>query len=221
MGMGVGVVEAEGTNLAVAVPGGQLGWWLFTPASISATASSQHHQTHHPPLPPHPAGSPDPQLDAVLLHVLSHCAKAADRIKKNNERLRAAGGGDAPALDAVPKDQGFTRAKVGGWTVGVIGRGWCSHCPGRRATGALPSSEHKHMVHRLLQRKQKLHLPPLLLPPTPAYPPASPQVLVLLPQRNLALRLVTRLLALAVKETRTDTIQNKQRFLEEFGDAGG
>lgn len=44
---------------------------------------------------------------------------------------------------------------------------------------------------------------------------------MLLPQRNLALRLVTRLLALAVKETRTDTIQNKQRFLEEFGDAGG
>ncbi|PRW59313.1 U3 small nucleolar RNA-associated 25 [Chlorella sorokiniana] len=111
------------------------------------------------PCRPYPAskdpGAADPQLDAVLLHMLSHCAKAADRIKKNNDRLRSAAGGDTPALDAVPKDQGFTRAKV----------------------------------------------------------------LVLLPTRNLALRLVTRLLALAVKETRTDTIQNKQRFLEEFGDA--
>ncbi|KAL4445727.1 hypothetical protein ABPG77_008926 [Micractinium sp. CCAP 211/92] len=110
------------------------------------------------PCRPYPtaADAPDPALDAVLLHVLSHCAKAADRIKKNNDRLRAAGTDGAAPLDAVPKDQGFTRAKV----------------------------------------------------------------LLLLPQRNLALRCVSRLLALAVRETRTDTIQNKQRFLEEFGDQG-
>lgn len=58
----------------------------------------------------------------MLLHALSHCAKAADRIKKNNDRLRAASGGDAPALDVVPKDQGFTRAKVGGrWLKGGCG----------------------------------------------------------------------------------------------------
>lgn len=62
---------------------------------------------------------------------------------------------------------------------------------------------------------------PMHGPPPPPPPTPSLQVLVLLPQRNLALRLVTRLLALAVKETRTDTIQNKQRFLEEFGGAGG
>ena len=46
-------------------------------------------------------------------------------------------------------------------------------------------------------------------------------MLLLLPQRNLALRVVSRLVALAVKETRSDTIQNKQRFLEEFGDDTG
>ena len=51
-------------------------------------------------------------MDAVLLHLLSHCAKAADRIKKNNDRLKAAKGSGAPTPDAVPKDQGFTRAKV-------------------------------------------------------------------------------------------------------------
>lgn len=45
-------------------------------------------------------------------------------------------------------------------------------------------------------------------------------MLLLLPQRNLALRAVRRLCALAVRETRTDTIQNKQRLEEEFGDGG-
>lgn len=62
-------------------------------------------------------------MDAVLLHLLSHCAKAADRIKRHNERLKAereARGGAAPAPEAVLKDQGFTRAKVGG--VGWGGR---------------------------------------------------------------------------------------------------
>jgi hypothetical protein len=47
----------------------------------------------------------------------------------------------------------------------------------------------------------------------------SCQVLILLPLRSTALRVVSRLLELAQKETRTDSIQNKQRFLEEFGDA--
>lgn len=142
----------------------------------------------------------------MLLHVLSHCAKAADRIKKNNDRLRVASGGDAPALDAVPKDQGFTRAKVGGcWLKGGCG---CWHA----AQLGLSSGLHVGIVCLCTT-----------CTPTPLPPPHTPprQVLVLLPQRNLALRLVTRLLALAVKETRTDTIQNKQRFLEEFGGAGG
>ena len=44
-----------------------------------------------------------------------------------------------------------------------------------------------------------------------------PKVLFLLPMRNTAFKLVSRLLALALRETRTDSIQNKQRFLEEFG----
>lgn len=52
-------------------------------------------------------------MDAVLLHVLSHCAKAADRIKKNNDRLKGGPAGAAAGVDAVAKDQGFTRAKVG------------------------------------------------------------------------------------------------------------
>jgi hypothetical protein len=43
------------------------------------------------------------------------------------------------------------------------------------------------------------------------------QVLILLPTRNLALRLVLRLCQLAQKENRSDSIQNKQRFIREFG----
>ena len=52
--------------------------------------------------------APDPLLDAVLLHCLNHCAKAADRVKSGNERLKA---GDGRATEP-PRDQGFTRPKV-------------------------------------------------------------------------------------------------------------
>lgn len=47
------------------------------------------------------------------------------------------------------------------------------------------------------------------------------QVLLLLPMRNMAYRLVNRLLALAQKETRTDSVQGKSRFLEDFGPEEG
>lgn len=39
--------------------------------------------------------------------------------------------------------------------------------------------------------------------------------------RSTAFRLVSRLLALAQKETRTDSVQGKTRFLEEFGPEEG
>lgn len=156
-----------------------------------------------------PADAPDPLLDAVLLHALSHCAKAADRIKKNNDRLRGARDQGAPALDAVPKDQGFTRAKVGG--EGVQG-GWAVGSRGGRP-GMWPVCVPRWRADRTSS------LPPSPFPLLPLPPPRR-QVLLLLPQRNLALRVVSRLLALAVRETRTDTIQHKQRFLEEFGEEG-
>jgi U3 small nucleolar RNA-associated protein 25 len=44
-----------------------------------------------------------------------------------------------------------------------------------------------------------------------------PKVLFLLPMRSTAMRVVSRLLKLAIRETRVDSIQNKERFLEEFG----
>ena len=42
-------------------------------------------------------------------------------------------------------------------------------------------------------------------------------MLILLPMRSTALTVVSRLCQLAQKETRADSIQNKARFLEEFG----
>ena len=47
------------------------------------------------------------------------------------------------------------------------------------------------------------------------------QVLILLPFRNAALGVVLRLAALAQAETRTDSVQHKERFLREFGDEDG
>ena len=43
------------------------------------------------------------------------------------------------------------------------------------------------------------------------------QVLILLPMRNAALRVVSRLVQLAQKENRSDSVLHKQRFLREFG----
>jgi hypothetical protein len=40
-------------------------------------------------------GQPDEAMDAVLLHVLNHCAKAADVIKKNNDRIKGLDAGEA------------------------------------------------------------------------------------------------------------------------------
>lgn len=109
--------------------------------------------------------APDPELDAVLLHVINHVARSSDRIKKNNEKLSADkerkkkfknnNSRDNTIDDAgdLPRDQGFAR----------------------------------------------------------------PKVLFLLPMRSTAMRVVSRLLKLAIKETRVDSIQNKERFLEEFG----
>ena len=53
-------------------------------------------------------GAQDAVMDAVLLHCLNHCNKAADAIKKGNEQLKGAPKGGAEA----PRDQGFTRPKV-------------------------------------------------------------------------------------------------------------
>ena len=39
---------------------------------------------------------------------------------------------------------------------------------------------------------------------------------MLLPTRNLAFKLVRRLVALAMKETRGDTVQGKEKFVEQF-----
>lgn len=87
-----------------------------------------------------------PITDALLLHIVTHCARAADAIKRNN---------DAP--EPRPRDQGFARTKA----------------------------------------------------------------LLLLPMRNVAASVVLRLAALAQRETRADSIQHKQRFLDEYGAGEG
>lgn len=84
------------------------------------------------PMPAAAADSPDPELDAVLLHIVNHCAKAADLVRKNNERLKAAAAAAGAGGEAEPpRDQGFVRSKVGGrrvggqaWQVWVSEAGW-------------------------------------------------------------------------------------------------
>eukprot|EP00798_Chlamydomonas_sp_ICE-L_P009960 gene9960-7836_t len=45
-----------------------------------------------------------------------------------------------------------------------------------------------------------------------------PKILLLLPQRNLAFKAIMRLVALAMKETRADTVQGKEKFVDQFTD---
>ena len=101
------------------------------------------HWLAHPPACPsahrYSLDGPDPIRDAYLLHCLNHCAKAADKVRRNNERLKALQqqeleqqqqqkqqqqqqkktqqqqkqerqGGVRP--EDVPRDQGFTRPRV-------------------------------------------------------------------------------------------------------------
>ncbi|GAX83068.1 hypothetical protein CEUSTIGMA_g10494.t1 [Chlamydomonas eustigma] len=45
-----------------------------------------------------------------------------------------------------------------------------------------------------------------------------PKVLILLPQRNLAFKLIRRLVSMAMRETRADSVQGKEKFVEQFTD---
>lgn len=103
------------------------------------------------PVSPHET---DKEMDVVLLHILNHCATSADKIKKNNDRIKMSRRGESQQQHQdLPRDQGFCR----------------------------------------------------------------PKVLILLPMRSMAHKVVCRLTELAINETRTDSIQNKDRFNEEFG----
>lgn len=55
----------------------------------------------------------DPVQDAYLLHCLNHVAKAADRIKRNNERLEAARSAAAGATKSAAAAGGDTRGPQG------------------------------------------------------------------------------------------------------------
>ena len=65
------------------------------------------------------------------------------------------------------------------------------------------------------------------LHPSSALPPTllacqgftRPKVLLLLPQRNFAFKLIRRLVALAMHETRADSVQGKEKFVKQFTEA--
>jgi Utp25, U3 small nucleolar RNA-associated SSU processome protein 25 len=92
-------------------------------------------------------GAQDAAMDAVLLHCLNHCNKAADAIKKGNEQLKGAPKGSADA----PRDQGFTRPKVGtpwGTAACVLCEGpGCSAQPAAAATSTRCKSCRAKLVH--------------------------------------------------------------------------
>ncbi|GIL58206.1 hypothetical protein Vafri_13325 [Volvox africanus] len=190
--------------------------------------------------------APDPLLDAVLLHCLNHVAKTADRIKKNTHSLqqqqqllerqrvlqqqeqkgkqkknKKSGQGQGQgqeqeqeqqereeemspdAGEVVRKEVEVEAADEGPQTRVVSEPG-----PGNQPRDGPGQSEGGGFASRLV--------PSACTPRDQGF--TRPKVLLLLPQRNCAFRAVRRLVALAIKETRSDSVQGKQRFVEQFMD---
>ncbi|GIL79277.1 hypothetical protein Vretimale_16454 [Volvox reticuliferus] len=191
--------------------------------------------------------APDPLLDAVLLHCLNHVAKTADRIKKNTHTLqlqqqqqqqllerqrvlqqkqqqkrkhkqkKRSGQGQQQAQEEDADDRSEQRDREVELSPDAeeVEREQVDEEPQRRAVGG----QHQH--HDKPDAPEGNGTVPLCgtgvgAPRDQGF--TRPKVLVLLPQRNCAFRAVRRLVALAVRETRSDSVQGKERFVEQFTD---
>ncbi|GFR41586.1 hypothetical protein Agub_g2307, partial [Astrephomene gubernaculifera] len=160
----------------------------------------------HLPARPYPtsASDPDPTMDAVLLHALNHVAKTADRIKKNNH-----------ALQQQQEQERLRREQE------------------ERERQQQQEQRKKQLQQQQGGTKGDTEDPAAAPPPAAAAADVSsglvggtprdqgftrPKVLMLLPQRNFAFRAVRRLVALALRETRSDSVQGKEKFVEQFTD---
>ena len=141
--------------------------------------------------PSSPSASHDEVTDAYLLHSLNHVAKTGDRIKKNNDQIeataaRAAKEAAEATKDAEAKNEGGNKGKSKGK---------------KDASAPAKAPRSHHFSFDSLPRDQGF---------------TRPKVLILLPQRNLAFHVIRRLVNLAMKETRSDSVQGKEKFVEQF-----
>ena len=148
------------------------------------------------PCRPYPQGDPsvspltDEVMDAYLLHALNHVVKTGDRIKKNNDQIEAASAKVAKEAAEAGKARGESE-KIEG-----VKRG-----KGKKESHHPTPTPNRHLSLDSLPRDQGF---------------TRPKVLILLPQRNLAFHTVRRLVALAMRETRSDSVHGKEKFVEQF-----
>ncbi|KAG1670680.1 hypothetical protein FOA52_010955 [Chlamydomonas sp. UWO 241] len=178
-----------------------------------------------------PAGSElrarDEYMDAYLLHALNHVAKTADRIKKNNDKLEAAkekvfaerkaaqlaaalasgsGAGEGEGAAGAAKGRGKPRGKSAAATAASAAAAAAAGAGNDKEGGASAASA----------ASGSGGLADMEAPPRDQGF-TRPKVLILLPQRNYAFVCVRRLVQLAMRETRADSVQNKEKFVDQFG----
>ncbi|KAG2500344.1 hypothetical protein HYH03_001919 [Edaphochlamys debaryana] len=150
----------------------------------------------HLPARPYPTdpgpSAPDPLLDAVLLHALNHVAKTGDRIKKNNASIQA----QQDRLRLQREQQAQQGGHKGGPKKEEGGAGEGDKAAAAGGGGGVEAAEGTPRDQGFTRAK----------------------VLILLPQRNFAFKAVRRLVALALRETRVDSVQGKEKFVEQFTD---
>ena len=159
-------------------------------------------------------GGGDEVMDAYLLHVLSHVMRTRQRITKNNEALlkrakaaaaakdaeksaERAAAAETAAAEAGPRVEGGVKAKAKGGKRGGDSEGKSTS---QKQRGKGPN---RVKVEDDLPRDQGF---------------VRPTVLILVPMRNVAGRVVRRLLQLCpAAHGRSDAVNKLERFEEDFG----
>ncbi|GLC42263.1 hypothetical protein PLESTM_001310300 [Pleodorina starrii] len=187
----------------------------------------------HLPYRPYPTDAsldaPDPLLDAVLLHCLNHVAKTADRIKKNNHALQLQQQQQQAQQALLKAQQQQQQQQAKGKGKGAkAGKGPAAEGEDQQEQQQPEDRQEAEQEAEPEQQGQQQQGPGPKqqgqeevegqggTPRDQGF--TRPKVLLLLPQRNFAFRAVRRLVALAIRETRSDSVQGKERFVEQFTD---
>lgn len=155
--------------------------------------------------------APDPLLDAVLLHCLNHIAKTADRIKKNNhvmQQQRLIQEEQRLKQQQHAKQQHQKKRKPAKSVLKELPQEQKQESHVEQQHGQEDKQPRQGVEGDEKEQQMSQQQQEAVLAGTPRDQGFTrPKVLLLLPQRNLAFRAVRRLVALAIRETRSDSVQ--------------
>jgi hypothetical protein len=153
--------------------------------------------------PPSSSGS-DAIMDAYLLHAVSHVMRTRRRITKNNEALLRRAKAEEAQRDAKKREERAARLEKSN----PVGDGASASARDasdaeRKPKNVFPGQKNRVIVRDDVPRDQGF---------------ARPTVLILVPMRNIAGRVVRRLLELCpAAHGRKDAVSKLERFADDFG----